>query len=59
MSAAERAALPVLVETVWLQGNLRRVLLTSEAEPDYHLEVLEQGRWLSGWLAAGRAALFG
>jgi homoserine kinase type II len=33
-----------------LQGNLRRVLVTSDAEPDYHAEVLEQGRWLSKWL---------
>jgi homoserine kinase type II len=59
LSAAERAALPVMIETVWLQGNLRRVLLTREAETDYHLEVLEQGRWLSGWLAAQRGAIFG
>jgi homoserine kinase type II len=50
LTLAERAALPALVETVWLQGNLRRVLVTSDAEPDYHAEVLEQGRWLSKWL---------
>lgn len=50
LSEAERKALPVLVEVIWLQGNLRRVLGTSDAEPDYHLEVLHQGRRLSQWL---------
>jgi len=58
LSSAERAALPVLVETVWLQGNLRRVLLTPEGDPNYHLEVLEQGRWLSQWLAGPGRAIF-
>jgi homoserine kinase type II len=47
LSAAERQALPVLIETVWLQGNLRRVLSTAEAEPEYHQELLDQGRRLS------------
>ncbi|MCS6882796.1 MAG: homoserine kinase [Oscillochloridaceae bacterium] len=50
LTDAERKALPVLVEVIWLQGNLRRVLGTSDAEPDYHLEVLHQGRRLSRWL---------
>jgi homoserine kinase type II len=50
LTTAERAALPVMIEVIWLQGNLRRVLMTSDAEPDYHLEVLGQGRRLSQWL---------
>lgn len=54
INAAERAALPLIVEVLWLQGNLRRVLTTAEAEPDYHIEVLEQGRWLSEWIQANR-----
>lgn len=58
LSAREREALPLLVEVVWLQGNLRRVLLTSDADPDYHIEVLEQGRWLSKWLAEHKGAIF-
>ncbi len=57
LSAAERTALPILVETIWLQGNLRRVLVTSDAEPEYHAEVLEQGRWLSRWMQANAEAL--
>lgn len=57
LSAAERSALPLLIETIWLQGNLRRVLLTGDAEPDYHIEVLEQGRWLSRWMQANPDAL--
>ncbi len=50
LTTAEARALPVLVEVIWLQGNLRRVLMTSDAEPDYHLEVLGQGRRLAEWL---------
>lgn len=50
LSSAEREALPVLVEVVWLQGNLRRVLMTADADVDYHLELLDQGRNLSLWL---------
>jgi homoserine kinase type II len=57
LSTAERTALLVLVETIWLQGNLRRVLVTGDAEPDYHLEVLEQGRWLSRWIQANAGSL--
>lgn len=47
LSTAERAALPVILEVLYLQGNLRRVLSTAEAEPDYHIDVLEQGKWLA------------
>lgn len=57
LTDGERAALPVLIEVIWLQGNLRRVLMTSDAEPDYHLEVLGQGRRLSQWLHEHREVL--
>ena len=57
LTPAERTALPALVEVIWLQGNLRRVLMTLDAEPDYHLEVLGQGRRLSTWLQENRKAL--
>lgn len=57
LTAEERKALPVLVEVIWLQGNLRRVLGTADAEPDYHLEVLGQGRRLSMWLQEHPEAL--
>lgn len=57
LTPAERAALPTLVEVIWLQGNLRRVLMTHDAEPDYHLEVLGQGRRLATWLHANPDAL--
>jgi homoserine kinase type II len=52
ISATERSALPLIIEVLWLQGNLRRVLTTADAEPEYHIEVLEQGRWLSEWIQA-------
>lgn len=57
LTAAEQAALPILVEVIWMQGNLRRVLGTSDAEPDYHLEVLNQGRRLAQWLHENTAVL--
>jgi homoserine kinase type II len=57
LSSAERAALLVIVEVIWLQGNLRRVLMTHDAEPEYHEEVLGQGRRLALWLDDNRAAL--
>lgn len=51
LSTAERSALPVILQVLYLQGNLRRVLSTSEADPDYHIEVLEQGKWLAEWVS--------
>jgi homoserine kinase type II len=54
LSPGERAALPVLLEVIWMQGNLRRVLGTSDAEPDYHNEVLGQGRRLAKWIQEHR-----
>ncbi|NTV64981.1 MAG: phosphotransferase, partial [Oscillochloris sp.] len=54
LTKTECSALPMILEVLWLQGNLRRVLTTSEAEPDYHIEVLEQGRWLAEWMQKTR-----
>jgi homoserine kinase type II len=50
LKTAERVALPPILETLWLQGNIRRVLLTPEGDPEYHEIVLDQGRWLSDWV---------
>lgn len=50
LTTAEVQLLPVMVEIVWLQGELGRVISTPEGSPDYHQEVLEQGRWLSNWM---------
>ncbi|WP_298816327.1 homoserine kinase [Chloroflexus sp.] len=55
LSRNEAQALPAMLETVWLQGNLRRALSTPDAEPDYHLELLGQGQWLSKWMDENRA----
>lgn len=50
LTKGERTALPILIEVIWMQGNLRRVLGTSDADPDYHVEVLNQGRRLAQWI---------
>jgi homoserine kinase type II len=50
LSRAEIEALPLLVEIIWLQGELGRVISTPEGSPDYHQDVLTQGRWLSTWM---------
>jgi homoserine kinase type II len=42
--------LPTLLETLWLQGELGRVISTPEGAPEYHQEVLGQGYHLSEWL---------
>jgi homoserine kinase type II len=57
LTRGERAALPVLVEVIWMQGNLRRVLGTNDADPDYHVEVLNQGRRLAQWIREHTEAL--
>ena len=54
---SEVAALPVLLEVLWLRGELGRVISTPEGAPDYHREVLAQGRRLSSWLAPRTDAL--
>lgn len=50
LSRQEATALTVMLEVVWLQGNLRRTLSTPDAEPEYHLELLGQGQWFSEWM---------
>lgn len=50
LTAAEVTALPAVVELLWLQGELGRVISTPEGAPDYHLSVLEQGQILSEWM---------
>jgi homoserine kinase type II len=46
----EVAVLPVLLEVLWLRGELGRVISTPEGAPDYHAAVLAQGRRLSEWM---------
>ncbi|MEN9934455.1 MAG: hypothetical protein RLZZ387_1034 [Chloroflexota bacterium] len=57
LSVAEAWALQVALEVLWLRAELGRVISTSEGAPEYHLEVLEQGRRLSGWLELHAEAL--
>lgn len=57
LSTAELAALPVVLEVLWLRGELGRVLSTPEGAPEYHSEVLGQGRRLSRWLSERATAL--
>jgi homoserine kinase type II len=52
LAPCEVAALPVALEVLWLRGELGRVISTPEGAPEYHLEVLEQGRRLSAWVTA-------
>jgi homoserine kinase type II len=46
----EVAALPVLIEVLWLRSELGRVISTPEGAPDYHASVLAQGKRLSAWM---------
>lgn len=57
LTTVEIALLPVLVEVLWLRGELGRVLSTPEGAPDYHQAVLDQGCRLSEWIAARRDCL--
>jgi homoserine kinase type II len=50
LSSAEIMALPIILELLWLQGELGRVVSTPEGAADYHLGVLGQGRMLSMWI---------
>jgi homoserine kinase type II len=59
LSHAEISMLPTVIEMLWLQGELGRVVSTPEGAPDYHETVLNQGRWLSGWLNERRDRLIG
>lgn len=51
LSLAEISALPTLINLLWLQGELGRVISTPEGAPDYHQSVLDQGRLLSEWMS--------
>lgn len=57
LTAREVAALPNLLEVIWLQGELARVVSTPEGAPDYHLAVLDQGCQLVTWLDRNRSSL--
>lgn len=57
LSPAEVAALPTILEVLWLQAELGRVLSTADADPDYHLSVLQQGLDLSAWMQERREKL--
>lgn len=57
LSVDELDSLPAMVEVAWLQAELRRVLLTPEGAPDFHQEVLGQGRQLSAWMQEHGAEL--
>jgi homoserine kinase type II len=50
LQPAEVAVLPTLLELVWLQEELLWVATTLERSPDEQVDVLNQGRWLSGWV---------
>lgn len=58
LNNVELQLLPLLVELIWLQGELGRVISTPDGAPDYHMEVLEQGRWLAHWIGNRRENLF-
>lgn len=57
LTMAEISALPLLIEMLWLQGELGRVFSTPEGAPEYHRDVLAQGRWLSQWMGEHREHL--
>ncbi len=57
LTGQEAAALPPMIEVLWLQGELGRVRSTPEGAPEYHASVLDQGRALSAWMAANGPAL--
>jgi homoserine kinase type II len=54
LSAEEHAVIPSMLETLYLRGCLGRVLATAEAAPDYHQQILEQGRQLAASIATIR-----
>ncbi len=49
LTPAEAELLLVLLETLWLRGELLRVISTPEGSPEYHRAVLIQGQQLSAW----------
>lgn len=57
LTEAELAVLPTMLELLWLQGELGRVISTPDGDPAYHQSVLEQGRWLANWISERRESL--
>lgn len=57
LSVSEYQALPILIEGAWLQGELRRVMVTPDGAVDYHQGVLAQGKWLAQWMDIQRVVL--
>jgi homoserine kinase type II len=57
LTPAERSALPVLIETLWLVGELGRVISTPEGSPEYHQGVLAQGMRLSATLSPNQTSV--
>ncbi len=57
LQPSEVAALPVLIEVLWLRSELGRVISTPEGAPDYHAAVLAQGKRLSAWMQQHSARL--
>jgi homoserine kinase type II len=57
LTEQEITALPAVLEILWLQGEMGRVISTQEGAPDYHLSVLDQGLALSYWLNEHRDQL--
>jgi homoserine kinase type II len=57
LTPLELTHLPTIIELIWLQGELGRVISTPEGAPDYHQEVLGQGRSLSDWITERSARL--
>jgi homoserine kinase type II len=57
LSPREVEILPLILEILWLQGEMGRVHNTPEGAPEYHLSVLDQGLGLSYWLNEHRDEL--
>ncbi len=57
LTPIELDALPTMIETLWMQAELGRVLSTPEGAPDYHESVLNQGKELSAWMGDHKAQL--
>jgi homoserine kinase type II len=59
LAHAEVAMLPLVIEALWMQGELGRVISTPEGAPEYHMSVLDQGRVLVEWIERRREELVG
>jgi homoserine kinase type II len=59
LERSEIAMLPLVIEALWMQGELGRVISTPEGAPEYHMSVLDQGRVLVEWIERRREGLVG